>query len=58
MNTEVTTGSILSTNHNTTSNDILIHYASKLYNEDDPVMRQVYYNTLIRLLNGKTIPRA
>lgn len=53
MNTEVTTESIQSTSHNTTSNPLAVYYAEKLFKENDPIMKQVYFNTLIRLLNGK-----
>ena len=53
MNTEATTESIQSTNRNTTSNYLSIYYAEKLFKEKDPIMKQVYFNTLIRLLNGK-----
>lgn len=53
MNTEATTGFIPSTNPSTISKDIVIHYAEKLRDENDPIMKQVYYNTLIRLIDGK-----
>ncbi|GEM_PF-2551861 len=50
MNTEATTGYTPSISH---TSDITKYYAEKLYKEVDPVMKQVYYNTLIRLLDGK-----
>lgn len=53
MNTEVTTEFTPSINHSTISSDITKYYAEKLYKEVDPVMKQVYFNTLIRLLDGK-----
>lgn len=53
MNTEATTEYIQSTNHSTTSSKLAKYYAEKLYNEVDPIMRKVYFNTLMRLLNGK-----
>lgn len=53
MNTEATTEYIQSTNHSTTSNELLKYYSEKLYKEDDPIMKQVYFNTLMRLINGK-----
>lgn len=53
MNTEATTEYIRSTSHSTTSRKLAKYYAEKLYNEVDPIMRKVYFNTLMRLLNGK-----
>lgn len=53
MNTEATTEYIQSINHSTTYSELAKYYAEKLYNEVDPIMRKVYFNTLMRLLNGK-----
>ena len=53
MNTEATTEYIRSTSHSTTSNELAKYYSEKLYREIDPIMKQVYFNTLMRLLNGK-----
>lgn len=53
MNTEVTTEYIQSTSQCTTSNDVIFQYLDKLYLESDPIMKQVYFNTIKRLLHGK-----
>ena len=52
MNIDHTTEYTQSTSHHSTSN-LCKHYAEKLYKEKDQIMKQVYFNTLIRLLDGK-----
>lgn len=53
MNTEATTEFIQSTNQISISSDLIKHYLQKLHDEDDKVMKKVYLNTLLRLINGK-----
>ena len=52
MNIDLTMEYTLLTNHPSISNSAK-YYAEKLYLEEDPIMKKVYFNTLIRLLNGK-----
>lgn len=53
MNTEATTESIQSTSQPTISNESIFYFLDKMKEANDPIMRQVYYNTLKRLLHGK-----
>lgn len=53
MNTEATTEYIQSTNPCTISKDLIIHYLNKLHDENDLIMKRVYLNTLLRLIDGK-----
>lgn len=53
MNTEAITEYTQSISPSTISKDLIIHYAAKLRDETDPIMKQVYFNTLIRLIDGK-----
>lgn len=52
MNTDHTTESTQSISLHSTFK-LCVYYTNKLYNEEDPIMKKVYYNTLIRLLDGQ-----
>lgn len=52
MNIDLIMEYTLSTNHPSISNSAK-YYAEKLYLEECPIMKKVYFNTLIRLLDGK-----